>query len=188
MPDEATNSDAPDRDEEQDERLKRLEKETSEEKVGFGTVVKWVKGAGVIIGVVAVIVGYGVQYGQFTSAIETNTKAIIKLQTYPEQCRANLSKLKDAVQKRLRQDENAVGEIRGSMMALRTEVRVRHEGGTFVAAPVGVRRPSKATIVKVKRLQDAQEDIAAKAADLAIDQAEKAAPSHHDDPLQALTF
>ena len=83
--------------------------------VGFGTVVKWAKGIGAIIGVVAVVVGYGVQWGQFTTAIENNTKAITKLQGHPEQCRVNLSKLRDAVQERLRQDETAVGEIRGSI-------------------------------------------------------------------------
>lgn len=199
MPDEVTDSNAPDRDEEQDERLKRLEKATSDGGAGFASLVKWVKGVGTVIGVIAVVVGYGVQWGQFTSAIENNTKAITKLQAGQEKGQENLSNLRDAVQERLRQDENAMGEIRGSMMALRTEVRVRHEEVAYTSTfpsmvppgfdpgrPPGVSPKSRP--LKMPPPQDVQEDMAAKASDMAIDKAVKAVPNPKRDPLKMLAF
>lgn len=201
MPDEVTDSSSPDRDEEQDERLKRLEDATSGGKVGFDSLVKWAKGVGTIIGVVAVVIGYGVQWGKFTTAIETNTKAITKLQerqtANEEKALENLSKLRDAVQERLRQDESAVGEIRGSLMALRTEVRVRHEEVTYTKTmptmlppgfEPGMPMPPGQRPRKVVPPQAVQEDLAAKASDLAIDKAVKAVQNQKADPLKALAF
>lgn len=199
MPEKVTESGAPDRDQEQDERLKRLEESASGGKVGFDSLVKWAKGVGTIIGVVAVVVGYGVQWGKFTTAIESNTKAITKLQerqmANEEKARENLSKLRDAVQERLRQDESAVGEIRGSLMALRTEVRVRHEEVAYTKTmptmiPPGADpgMPPGHRPRKVVPPQAVQEDLAAEASDLAIDKAVKAVPNPKADPLKALAF
>lgn len=199
MPDEVTDSSAPGRDEEQDERLKRLE-EASGNKVGFDSIVKWAKGIMTILGVVAVVVGYGVQYGKFTSAIEANTKAITKLQEGQEKVNENISKLKDAVQERLRQGDSAVGEIRGSLLALRTEVRVRHEDATFTSTlpsmlPPGFdpSGPPPGTSPKTRPLkrpppQKVQEEMAAEAADMAIEKAVNAAPNPREDPLEQLAF
>lgn len=163
-------------DEEQDERLRRLEEGTKKEPIKFGSIVKVVGGIGTIIGVVAAVVGYGVKLGEMKSTIEQQGRDIAKLQIQHEaaeaKCQGGLSKLAETARERFRQDEAATAELRGSLLALRTEVRVRHEEPTYMkllpvmATGAGKRPPS----------QEVQEDMAAKASDAAIFKAIKAAP------------
>jgi hypothetical protein len=195
------------RDEDQDERIRVLERGNA---VGFNTIVKVVTGIGAIIGVIVTLVGYGIRLGEIKKTIDSHSEDIVELQGHPDKCRANLSAFREAVQDRFRQDENAVNEIRISVMAIRTEVRVRHEERTFTKAipatkvnllpgmppgmdttPVNVHVSKVGGVSKISRRpppQDVQEDMAAEAADLAIEKAAKAAPSKTDDPLMKLTF
>jgi len=175
VPNDSEQDGTVDRDSEQDERLKKLE-EGVKEPTKFSSIVKVVSGIGAIIGVVATVVGYGVKLGEMKSTIEQQGRDIAKLQAQhdaaSEECRGRVEKLADTARERFRQDEAAVGELRGSLLALLTEVRVRHEESTFtkllpVMAPGAGKRPPP---------QAVQEDMAAEASDVAIDKAIKAAP------------
>lgn len=143
------------------------------------------------LAVVVTLIGYGVGIGTLLERVKSNEDDIAKLQTAKDStvealhrldvaCRERANKVADAASDSIGSRDETIGQLQGSIVALSTEMRVRHGVPEYNDVIV---RPSGERISRGER-----EKMAAKQADQALRSAIMSAPSKGDDPLDGLAF